>query len=127
MIWISTQSWKRLTKNTSKALPKAKKPSASANLNRRFPARQNLTADKRSSTARNQYAETRKPVIIAPDYTDDELYEWMHQKIKAAQDLKWANEARAKQAENLSALEQDITNLEKAAALSIARMITYPR
>ncbi|EPE5002049.1 protein YdfC, partial [Escherichia coli] len=55
------------------------------------------------------------------------LYEWMHQKINAAQDLKWANEARTKQAENLSALEQDITNLEKAAALSIARMITYPR
>ncbi|EFJ7285263.1 hypothetical protein AX041_004804 [Escherichia coli] len=69
----------------------------------------------------------RDPVIIAPDYTDDELYEWMHQKIKAVQDLKWANEARAKQAKNLSALEQDITNLEKAAALSIARMITYPR
>ncbi|ENW8365888.1 protein YdfC, partial [Escherichia coli] len=22
----------------------------------------------------------RDPVIIAPDYTDDELYEWMHQK-----------------------------------------------
>ncbi|EOM9449423.1 protein YdfC, partial [Escherichia coli] len=22
----------------------------------------------------------REPVIIAPDYTDDELYEWMHQK-----------------------------------------------
>lgn len=96
-------------------------------LNRRFPVRQNLTADKRNSTARNQYAEKREPVIIAPDYTDDELYEWMRQKINAAQDLKWANEARAKQAENLSALEQDITNLEKAAALSIARMITYPR
>ncbi|EJT9112962.1 hypothetical protein N3876_004818 [Escherichia coli] len=64
---------------------------------------------------------------MAPDYTDDELYEWMRQKIKAAQDLKWANEAKAKQAENLSALEQDITNLEKATALSIARMITYPR
>ncbi len=62
----------------------------------------------------------REPVIIAPDYTDDELYEWMRQKINAAQDLKWANETRAKQAENLSALEQDITNLEKAAALSIA-------
>ncbi len=56
----------------------------------------------------------RDPVIIAPDSTDDELYEWMHQKIKAVQDLKWANEARAKQAENLSALEQDITNLEKS-------------
>ncbi|EGO0757476.1 hypothetical protein N3726_004555 [Escherichia coli] len=51
----------------------------------------------------------------------------MHQKIKAVQDLKWANEARTKQAENLSALEQDITRLEKAAALSIARMVTYPR
>ncbi|VEC43678.1 putative prophage protein [Escherichia coli] len=23
----------------------------------------------------------REPVIIAPDYTDDELYEWMHQKL----------------------------------------------
>ncbi|HBD0284373.1 TPA: hypothetical protein KGE73_004993, partial [Escherichia coli] len=69
----------------------------------------------------------RDPVIIAPDYTDDELYEWMHQKIQAAQDLKWANEARAKEAENLSAQEQDITRLEKAAALSIARMITYQR
>ncbi|ENY6928667.1 protein YdfC, partial [Escherichia coli] len=22
----------------------------------------------------------REPVIIAPDYTDDELYEWMRQK-----------------------------------------------
>ncbi|EHW2504124.1 protein YdfC, partial [Escherichia coli] len=50
----------------------------------------------------------REPVIIAPDYTNDELYEWMHQKINAAQDLKWANEVRAKQAENLSSLEQDI-------------------
>ncbi|STI85360.1 putative prophage protein [Escherichia coli] len=59
----------------------------------------------------------REPVIIAPDYTDDELYEWMHQKINAAQDLKWANEARAKQAENLSALEQDITNLEKSSGI----------
>lgn len=35
----------------------------------------------------------REPVIIAPDYTDDELYEWMRQKINAAQDLKWADEA----------------------------------
>jgi hypothetical protein len=56
-----------------------------------------------------------------------QVVELVRQKINAAQDLKWANEARAKQAENLSALEQDITRLEKAAALSIARMITYPR
>ncbi len=70
---------------------------------------------------------TRINVIIAPDYTDDELYEGCARKLMQAQDLKWANEARAKQAENLSALEQDITRLEKAAALSIARMITYQR
>ncbi len=57
----------------------------------------------------------------------DGLNEPVTQKINAAQDLKWANEVRAKQAENLSSLEQDITNLEKAAALTIARMITYPR
>ncbi|KAE9922993.1 hypothetical protein GP688_22470, partial [Escherichia coli] len=31
----------------------------------------------------------REPVIIAPDYTDDELYEWMRQKINAAQ-VKWS-------------------------------------
>ena len=55
----------------------------------------------------------REPVIIAPDYTDDELYEWMRQKINAVQDLKWANEARTKQAENLSALEQDITSMRR--------------
>nr|WP_250668170.1 hypothetical protein [Escherichia coli] len=54
------------------------------------------------------------------------LFRWPNS-VNHFKDLKWANEARAKQAENLSALEQDITNLEKAAALSIARMITYPR
>lgn len=59
----------------------------------------------------------REPVIIVPDYTDDELYEWIHQKIKAAQDLKWANEAVAKQAENLSALEQDITEAGKSSGI----------
>ncbi|EFE7042807.1 hypothetical protein GCJ75_23050, partial [Escherichia coli] len=57
-------------------MPKAKKLSASANLNRRFPVRQNLTADKRNST-RGISMQKREPVIIAPDYTDDELYEWI--------------------------------------------------
>ncbi|HBA6747514.1 TPA: hypothetical protein J2L26_001912 [Escherichia coli] len=47
----------------------------------------------------------REPVIIAPDYTDDELYEWMRQKINAAQDLKWANEARTKQAGKSSGIK----------------------
>ncbi|EFJ8857278.1 hypothetical protein ACGI40_23610 [Escherichia coli] len=69
----------------------------------------------------------REPVIIAPDYTDDEIYEWMSQKIKAAQELKWANESRVQQIKSLSELEQEIASLTKAATLSVARMITYPR
>lgn len=40
-------------------LAEGEEASASVSLNRRFPVRQNLTADKRNSTARNQYAETR--------------------------------------------------------------------
>lgn len=69
----------------------------------------------------------REPVIIAPDYTDDEIYEWMSQKIKAAQELKWANESREQQIRSMSELEQEIASLTKAATLSVARMITYPR
>ncbi|HAX0302250.1 TPA: hypothetical protein J1413_004598 [Escherichia coli] len=69
----------------------------------------------------------REPVIIAPDYTDDEIYEWMSQKIKAAQELKWANESRVQQIKSLSELEQEIASLTKAATLSVARMITYQR
>ncbi|GCT65342.1 hypothetical protein [Escherichia coli] len=66
----------------------------------------------------------REPVIIAPDYTDDELYEWMRQKINAAQDLKWSNEARAKQAAKLSGLEQDTNKPDKRGARTHATMVT---
>lgn len=69
----------------------------------------------------------REFVIIALDYIDDEFYEWMRQKINVAQDLKWVNEVRVKQVENLFVLEQDIINLEKVAVLSIVRMIIYSR
>ncbi|EDT8874391.1 hypothetical protein AAM31_004408 [Salmonella enterica subsp. enterica] len=41
-VWISTRSWKRLTKITLIALPKGKRLLASVSLNRRFPARQKL-------------------------------------------------------------------------------------
>ena len=47
----------------------------------------------------------REPVIIAPDYTNDELYEWMRQKINAAQDLKWANESLEKAISSASVTE----------------------
>ncbi len=70
----------------------------------------------------------REPVIIAPDYTNDELYEWMHQKINAAQDLKWANEVRGLSRLKICPLWSRISPIwKKAAALTIARMITYPR
>ncbi|KNA40317.1 hypothetical protein ERYG_05271 [Escherichia coli M114] len=39
-----------------------------------------------------------EPIIIAPGYTDDEIYEWMKQKVKAAQDLKWVNDSKTLQA-----------------------------
>ena len=68
----------------------------------------------------------REPVIIAPDHTDEELYEWMSRKLEAAQDLKRANESRTIQVESLSALEQNIAGLTKTAALNIDRTVKYP-
>ncbi|MFP1495579.1 hypothetical protein ACLB1Q_01630 [Escherichia coli] len=65
----------------------------------------------------------REPVIIAPDYTEDEIYEWMCGKIRAINDLKQAAdyEERASTKELVSA-EQDITTLAKSAALNVSRV-----
>ncbi|MCZ6216718.1 hypothetical protein O5169_03695 [Escherichia coli] len=59
-----------------------------------------------------------EPVIIAPDYTDDELYEWMIKKVKAVQDLKWACDSRELQVKNLSELDKEIAGLTEAASLN---------
>ncbi len=42
----------------------------------------------------------REPVIIAPDYTEDEIYEWMCGKIRAINDLKQAANTKSASLKN---------------------------
>ncbi len=65
----------------------------------------------------------RDPVIIAPDYTDDEIYEWMRGKIRAINDLKQAADNKERLSKELASAEQDITTLAKSAALNVSRVI----
>ncbi len=65
----------------------------------------------------------REPLIIAPDYTDDELYEWMRGKIRAINDLKQATDHKERLSETLASVTQDITALAKSAALNVSRVI----
>ncbi|HDI8418569.1 hypothetical protein [Escherichia coli] len=65
----------------------------------------------------------REPVIIAPDYTDDEIYEWMYGKIRAINDLKQAADYKERLSKELASAEQDITTLAKRAALNVSRVI----
>ncbi|EHM4464098.1 hypothetical protein KGH42_000069 [Escherichia coli] len=62
----------------------------------------------------------REPVIIAPDYTDDEIYEWMCGKIRAINDLKQAAGNKERLCKELALAEQHITTLEKSAALNVS-------
>jgi hypothetical protein len=63
-----------------------------------------------------------EPVIIAPDYTDDELYEWMRGKIRAINDLKQATDHKERLSETLTSVTQDIIALAKSAALNVSRV-----
>ncbi|MDS1575790.1 hypothetical protein [Escherichia coli] len=68
-----------------------------------------------------------EPIIIAPGYTDDEIYEWMIKKVKAVQDLKWAHDSRELQAKNLSELDKEIASLTEAASLNAAKVAAHLR
>ncbi|ENE21483.1 TPA: hypothetical protein JLN09_004373 [Escherichia coli] len=68
-----------------------------------------------------------EPVIIAPGYTDDEIYEWMIKKVKAVQDLKWACDSRELQVKNLSELDKEIAGLTEAASLNVAKVAAHLR
>lgn len=59
----------------------------------------------------------REPVIIAPDYTDDEIYEWMCGKIRAINDLKQAADYKERLSKELASAEQDITTLAKKSGI----------
>lgn len=65
----------------------------------------------------------REPLIIAPDYTDDELYEWMRGKIRAINDLKQATDHKERLSETLTSVTQDIIDLAKSAALNVSRPV----
>ncbi|EEV5624056.1 hypothetical protein EYX55_04240 [Escherichia coli] len=65
----------------------------------------------------------REPLIIAPDYTDDELYEWMRGKIRAINDLKQATDHKERLSETLTSVTQDIIALAKSAALNVSRPV----
>ncbi|EMY1205934.1 hypothetical protein AAIG78_004690 [Escherichia coli] len=64
----------------------------------------------------------REPLIIAPNYTDDELYEWMRGKIRAINDLKQATDHKERLSETLTSVTQDIIALAKSAALNVSRV-----
>ena len=68
-----------------------------------------------------------EPVIIAPGYTDDEIYEWMIKKVKAVQDLKWACDSRELQVKNLLELDKEIAGLTEAASLNVAKVAAHLR
>ncbi len=64
-----------------------------------------------------------EPVIIAPDYTDDEIYEWMCGKIRAINDLKQAADYKERLSKELVSAERDIVTMVKSAALNVSRVI----
>ncbi|ANO88173.1 TPA: hypothetical protein HNO24_26185 [Escherichia coli] len=64
-----------------------------------------------------------EPTIIAPGYTDDEIYEWMFGKIRAINDLKQAANNKEHLSKELASAELDITTLAKSAALNVSREI----
>ncbi|KAE9932221.1 hypothetical protein [Escherichia coli] len=64
----------------------------------------------------------QEPVIIAPDYTDDEIYEWMCGKIRAINDLKRAADYKERLSETLASVTEDIITLAKSAALNVSRV-----
>lgn len=64
-----------------------------------------------------------EPIIIAPDYTDDEIYEWMCGKIRAINDLRQAVDVKEHLYKELASTKQDIVTLAKSPALNVSRVI----
>ncbi|PJI56410.1 hypothetical protein [Escherichia coli] len=64
-----------------------------------------------------------EPYIIAPGYTDYEIYEWMCGKIRAINDLNQAADNKERLCKELALAEQHITTLEKSATLIVSREV----
>lgn len=65
----------------------------------------------------------REPVIIAPDYTDDEIYEWMCGKIRAINDLKQAADYKERLSKETGISGARYYHSGKRAALNVSRVI----
>ncbi|QLU99674.1 hypothetical protein HV284_00500 [Escherichia marmotae] len=62
-----------------------------------------------------------EPIIIAPDYTDDEICEWILEKALAITELKSTNEAIKASIDSVDTMKRIATKLAGKAALNIQR------
>ncbi|ENB4960383.1 hypothetical protein ABH044_000319 [Escherichia coli] len=64
----------------------------------------------------------REPVIIAPDYTDDEIYDWLERKATAVRLLKKARDSVTELRQKLAHMERESECLAKDAAVMVGRV-----
>ncbi|HAJ7148432.1 TPA: hypothetical protein HNO21_15840 [Escherichia coli] len=62
-----------------------------------------------------------EPKIVAPDYTDEEIYEWMTKKLAAINQLRELLSYRQETIGSLKKLDQEITVLSQDATLDIVQ------
>ncbi|HAX5209048.1 TPA: hypothetical protein JZG45_003900 [Escherichia coli] len=63
-----------------------------------------------------------EPIIIAPGYTDDEIYEWMIRKVTAIRLLKEARDSVTALRQKLADMERESEGLAKDAAVIVGRL-----
>lgn len=64
----------------------------------------------------------REPVIIVPDYTDDEIYDWLERKATAVRLLKKARDSVTELRQKLAHMERESEGLAKDAAVIVGRV-----
>ncbi|APJ74191.1 TPA: hypothetical protein ACGPKT_002002 [Escherichia coli] len=60
-----------------------------------------------------------EPKIVAPGYTDEEIYEWMTKKLAAINQLREVQSYRQETIDSLKKLDQEITSLSQESTLDI--------
>ncbi|MGT6499632.1 hypothetical protein ACRWS8_24870 [Escherichia coli] len=62
-----------------------------------------------------------EPKIVAPGYTDEEIYEWMTKKLAAINQLREVLSYRQETIDSLKKLDQEITVLSQDVTLDIVQ------
>ena len=62
-----------------------------------------------------------EPKIVAPGYTDEEIYEWMTKKLSAINQLREVLSYRQETIDSLKKLDQEITVLSQDVTLDIVQ------